>query len=294
MSQDSVSLFAVAGQDGARLVSADGQTWKHPQSGKEGETYRGVAFGNGRVVAVGTYGGGNLFAWSSDGAAWKASFKDSQYKNYLRGLIFLNGAFVALGGDPGSVGDSKPFIVSSKDGEAWGEAAGLGGRHMIRRLAAGNGLVVGVGDRGRIAVSKDLRAWTDVPNRKAVDTLIDIAFGKGLFVGVGLHGLRMVSEDGEKWERLAGEEGEHLNSILWAGDRFVAVGLRASYASADGRTWTRAEVKDGPLTAAWGKGVFVGLAWKGRILRSTDGVGWTEVHKAETHFETAAFGELKA
>ncbi len=155
----------------------------------------------------------------------------------------------------------------------------------------GNGTFVGVGDSGRRAVSTDGRKWTDAPGVKAVDTLVDVAFGKGVFVGVGLHGLRMTSADGLKWsDRQVGEEGEHINSILWTGDRFVAVGLGATYFSSDGFRWKREKNSEAPLSAAFGAGVFVGAHWKGRILHSTDAVSWKQVHKALHHVEALGYG----
>jgi hypothetical protein len=286
-----MSAFVAAGQNGLRLVSADGRRWTTGAVGKEGEVYRAVAFGRGRFAAVGTYGGSNLLAWSADGAAWKNVQKDGQYKNFLRGLAFGGGAFVGIGGDPGAVGDSGPFVVTSADGETWSDYAKISGRHIVRRIAFGDGRWVGVGDRGRRTTSKDAREWTDVPKTKAVDTLIDVAYGAGRFVGVGLHGLRMSSLDGVEWTpRIDGEEGEHLNSIVWAKDRFVAVGTGATYLSPDGLAWTRRENKDAPHVVAYGDGLFVGLQWRGRVLVSADGVAWEEVHKAEHHLEAVAYG----
>ena len=58
---------------------------------------------------------------------------------------------------------------------------------------------------------------------------VDVAFGNGVFVGVGLHGLRMATRDGLKWtHRQTGEEGEHLNSVVYANGKFVAVGVGAT------------------------------------------------------------------
>jgi len=119
----------------------------------------------------------------------------------------------------------------------------------------------------------------------------DVAFGAGRFVGVGLHGLRMSTVDGLEWTpRQDGEEGEHLNSVVWAKDRFVAVGTGATYVSPDGLAWTRRENKDAPHVVAYGGGLFVGLQWRGRILVSPDAVAWEEVHKADQHLEAIAFG----
>jgi hypothetical protein len=122
---------------------------------------------------------------------------------------------------------------------------------------------------------------------------VDVAFGNGVFVGVGLHGLRMLTTDGVKWtDRQIGDEGEHLNSVVWAKDKFVAVGVGATYTSTDGVKWERTANENAPVSMAYGAGVFVGPRWKGRLMRSTDGIKWEEVNKAEYHIEAVAFGEL--
>jgi len=285
--------FVAVGHHGLRLASEDGVVWKDIQVGKEGETYRAVAHGNGRFVAVGSYGGSNLFAASPDGVTWQTAQKDAQYSAYLRAVGFARGEFLALGGDPGAVGDSKPFGMTTADGVSWGANLPFAGKELLRRFAFGAGRYVAVGDRGRRSASTDGRDWKDAPGVKAIDTLIDVAFGAGpgVFVGVGLHGLRMRTVDGLAWtDRQLGEEGEHLNSVLWAGDRFVAVGQGATYTSRDGAAWSRAPNRDAPLTVAHGRGVFVGAAWKGRLLRSADGVAWEPAFKADHHVEALAFG----
>ncbi len=286
-----MNLFFAAGHQGQRIVSDDGAEWKNLQLGKEGETYRAAAAGNGVHVAVGNFGGANIIAATKDGATWDVSNREGQYKNFIRGLAFGNGGFLAIGGDPGSVGSSSPFIVRSADGAKWDDYTFISGKHILRRIAWGGDRWVGVGDRGRRSMSKDGKDWVDAADLKATDTLVDVVFGAGKFVGVGLHGLRSVTEDGLKWtHRFPGEEGEHINSVLWVGDRFVAVGQGATYFSPDGIEWTRKENRDAPLTAAFGSGVFVGTNYKGKILRSTDAVEWRQVYKAEHHFEAVAFG----
>lgn len=69
--------FVAVGHHGLRLASEDGAAWKEIQVGKEGETYRAVAHGNGRFVAVGSYGGNNIFAASPDGFTWQTVPKDA-------------------------------------------------------------------------------------------------------------------------------------------------------------------------------------------------------------------------
>jgi hypothetical protein len=285
-------IFLATGQDGLRCTSADGKKWSAPALGKEGEVFRAAAVGNGRLVAVGTYGGDQLLASSKGDGKWSVSKRPGGYGGYLRSLAFVNGQFVALGGDPGAVGAADPYVMTSADGEKW-ETFKIAGKFMLRRLAYGNKLYVGVGDRGRRSVSADLKKWEDVPNVKATQTLVDVAFGDGTFVGVGLHGLRLASADGKKWtDRQTGEEGEHLNSVVWAKDRFVAIGAGVTFTSKDGKKWERQANRDAPVSVCYAGGLFVGARWKGRLLASTDGVKWEQTAKLEQNAEAVAGGEL--
>ncbi len=287
------SLFIGVGYNGLRITSADGRTWNTPTIGREGEIYRAVAVGSGLCVAAGSYGGSNLYAVSSDGTAWKSQEKDAGYSRYIRGLIFAQGSFLGLGGDGGTVGASRPFETHSTDGAAWTEPHEFEGKYLIRRAAFGSGKYVGVGDRGRRAVSTNGREWKDLADVKAIDTLVDVAFGNGIFVGVGLNGLRQRTADGQTWtDKQLGEEGEHLNSVLWTGEKFVAVGAGVTFTSPDGRKWTRLPNRNAPLTAVYGSGVYVGTRWKGRLLFSTDAVEWKEVRKCDYHVEALGFGVL--
>ncbi len=287
------NLFVGVGYNGIRITSTDGQNWNTPVTGREGEIYRTVCFGNGLCVAAGSYGGSNLFAVTHDGVTWKSLEKDAGYSRYIRGLLFAQGQFFGLGGDPGSVGISRPFETHSTDGTIWSDNHEFEGKHLLRRAAFGNGKFVGVGDRGRRALSADGHAWKDLPDVKAIDTLVDVAFGNGVFVGVGLNGLRQRTQDGLTWtDRQLGEEGEHLNSILWTGDKFVAIGAGATYTSPEGRTWKRLPNHNSPLTAAYGNGVYVGSRWKGRLLTSTDAVDWKEVKKCDFHIEALGYGGI--
>lgn len=286
-------MFVAAGHNGLRLVSRDGVKWEHPQSGREGETFQTLAFGGGRCVAVGRFGGSNLFAVTTDGITWKTSTRDARYSRYVLGLTYGRDGFLALGGEPGTVGASRPFMMTAPDGEAWSAMKEIGGKEVLRRVVLGRDRFVAVGDRGRRATSADGSTWQDVPGTRAADTLIDLAYGAGVYVGVGLHGLRMASPDGITWaQRFPGEEGEHLNSVLFTGRQFVAVGLGATYFSSDGLAWERRPNQNAPLTACYGRGLFLGAAWKGRLLRSLDAVKWEPVHKTEHHVEAVGFGRL--
>ena len=113
-----------------------------------------------------------------------------------------------------------------------------------------------------------------------------MAFGKGVFVGVRPARSADDERGWPRWtDRQLGEEGEHLNTVLWATDQFVAVGTGATFTSADGRTWSAARTRNWPLAVAFGAGVYVGSNWRGRLLHSTDAVAWRKVHKCMQHVE---------
>ncbi|EDY17544.1 conserved hypothetical protein [Chthoniobacter flavus Ellin428] len=284
-------MFLAVGHQGARILSKDGLTWEKPTLGKDGEVYRAAAFGNGRFAVVGTFGGENIMASSADGAKWDTGKRDAKYSHYFRGIAFGNGIFLAAGGDPTTVGVGKPFVAVSKDGAAWDDNVPIDGKFILRRLAFGKGIWVGVGDRGRLASSADATTWTDTTGTKPIDTLVDVTFGNGVFVGVGLNGLRRTSNDGKTWtDPLRGNEGEHLNSIVFTGNQFVAVGAGATYFSADGKDWKRAPNKNAPTFATFGGGVFVGTSWRGRLLRSMNAVDWADAHKCDQPIEAVAYG----
>jgi hypothetical protein len=64
-----------------------------------------------------------------------------------------------------------------------------------------------------------------------------------------------------------------------------------TFVSPDGVAWERQPNADAPFMVCHGNGVTVGTKWKGRLLRSSDAVEWTTIHKFEHHVEAVAFGE---
>jgi hypothetical protein len=285
------SVFVAAGEDGARLFSRDGRTWTSRVAGKEGEVYSTAAFGGGRCAVVGRYGGLNIFAATQDGAAWQVGKHDAKYANYIRCVTHFRDKFLGFG---------QTFVMTSADGITWGaektiaeykKQYGLGG--FLRRFAFGEKTLVGVGDFGRLSVSQDGLEWTNSPECKATNTLIDVAYGNGFFVGGGMHGLRMRSVDGLTWtDRQVGEEGEHINTMVWNGKQFVGIGQGATYLSPDGLKWERVPNQSAPTAAAFGGGAYVGALYSGRLLHSTDGIRWEQVHAEPQHIIALAHGVM--
>lgn len=164
----------------------------------------------------------------------------------------------------------------------------------LRRVALGNDRIVLSGDYGARLSGKSLEdKFKAVPKALANDTLIDLAFGNGVFVGGGLHALRMRSRDGLEWiDRVVGEEGEHLNSMIFDGKQFVGIGQGATYTSQDGARWNRTPNKNAPTVAVFGNGVYIGALWPGKVLHSTDGIEWYGVYKFPNNVLSLAFGKL--
>ena len=66
--------------------------------------------------------------------------------------------------------------------------------------------------------------------------------------------------------------------------------MGATWISPDGEKWERKPNTNAPLTVAFGHDTFVGVHWKGRLLRSADGIAWEQVHKCEYHLEAVTAG----
>lgn len=287
------AAFVAVGEDGLRTFSPDGRAWTHRRTGREGEIYGAVCFGHGRCVTTGRFGGENVFAATGDGVNWQTAKYDAQYARYCRSLVFFQGRFLGIGTN---------FIVTSADGAQWEKERKIteykvqyGIDSVLRRFAIGDGRMVGVGAFGRTAATTDGLKWTNGSDMKSVNTLIDVAYGNGMFVGGGMHGLRMRSSDGLAWtDRVVGEEGEHINAMIWDGRQFVGIGQGATYLSPDGLKWERVPNALAPTAAAFGGGTYIGSLWPGRMLRSTDGIHWEETTQLPQHSLALAFGTLAA
>lgn len=295
-SNDKKGVFVAVGHSMLRVTSVDGENWSKPQLGKPGEILRAVCHANGRFVALGYSGGSNYFGTSADGVNWKTQGVGNQYSWYIRDVVFGNGKFHGFGGEP-------PFLQTTEDGSTWTDRTVFKDgfplhpndrvyfSRVFSRVKYGNDRFMALGQLGWRGISKNGLEWKTAEDIKTADAFIDVACGNGIFVGAGLHGLRMTNTDGLKWtDRVVGEEGEHINTILWAGDRFVGIGAGATYISADGRRWERRPNRNAPLRAAYGDGVFVGCHWKGRLLHSKDAVNWMQVMKCDDHIEAVTYG----
>jgi hypothetical protein len=107
-----------------------------------------------------------------------------------------------------------------------------------------------------------------------------LAYGNGYYVGVGAanaNGYIGTSSDGENWTYLHTDTDQYLIDILFANEKFVAVGGSGTiYTSSDGLLWTKASsptIQD-LNSIAYGPSTFVAVGAGGTILVSSDAATW--------------------
>jgi hypothetical protein len=159
------NIYVSVGYYGAIINSPDAEQWKNVKTKADNNTYtgvtapdsfmfNGVAYGNGRFVAVGNEG---VILTSADGESWtqqestvSASISDVSY-------LTFNGsdAFYAL---------LKGKVLTSTDGLTWTSLTptGLNSDSYLTRVTVGNnGTKLAVGDdRGKIYSTTNGSTWT--------------------------------------------------------------------------------------------------------------------------------------
>jgi len=277
--------FVAYGQQGLRVSSENGRDWSEPVLEKDNYVFNSGVYGDGRFVLLAKYGGKAAFFGSASGAEWE-KLSEQEPDARMLDLAYGNDRYVAIGGD---MNGNRSAAMISSDAKQWDVQEY--DEKLLMRITFGGGRFIAVGYQGRVAVSEDGKQWEEAQPLPELDTFISVRHGAGVFVGGGLHGLRMTSRDGLEWQnRVVAEEGQHINSVLWTGDKFVCVGLGATFFSPDGRQWEAVPNENAPIVAAYGNGLFVGSKWKGRILVSEDAVRWEEALRAPEHATGICFG----
>lgn len=284
------STFWAVGYNSTLLKSADGETWTKVDVGSEFDRLKGVAYGNGTYVLVGTSGDYSSRIYTSgDGDAWTEKAAAPQQ---LNDVAFGSGKFVAVGGD-------SNVLISTDNGETWQSRKLNQERGKITNLlsitytgtkfvAVGGRSDTGQQYKGSILTSADGETWTwahgDVNN-----TIWDITYGNGTLVAVGGKdsgpSLICTSSNAEIWTVLntSIKTYSSLFSVEFDGTRFIAAGRTNSgnnafiTISTDGATWTENTDggKDGFNAAASNGTKLVAMDGYGSIYSSAvTGIGW--------------------
>ena len=196
------------GEGGLLLRSTNGVTWSEIASGTSLDLFD-VAYGNGKLVAVGLFG---TVLHSSDGIQWVAAPGTGTAYH----VVFFSGAFYQCG----SFGN----LSRSTDGIVWTRISIAGERNLGVIVAGNNSLIVGSywGDLWR---SENGGSWDQVRSGAGAG-LYGGVYGDGTFVLGGTGGTIIFSTDGTNWTEAATAAADSINlqAIAYGNGVFLASG----------------------------------------------------------------------
>lgn len=289
--------FVLAGWD-EHQHSADGTAWKEIVGTPEGGIVhtRTVAAGGYVVTSyydgIGT-AGGVFFARSLPDPAWTEVDFASTY--HLRDLAWGNGVFVAVGEQR----SGATAVYRAVEPHSWTRAAAPPGFATFFDsiiFAEGRFVLAGTafGRDGAVWVSADGDRWfgDTVNGTKAIR---DVHFAGRTYMALGLTPadatVSRATADPEDWNAgsvtsavVAPTGGGFPRALAFGAGRWIAVGrhaqasLGAVWASDDaGRTWRRVFTAGARLNdVAFGGARFVAAGDRGYVIRSDDGLTWSD------------------
>lgn len=215
--------FLAAGISGTVASSIDGTSWELlPTSKNDGSTMPhlfGLAWGNGKYVAVGS---GGQIVTSPDGRTWTNEAPTTGVIGNLFGVCQDgNGRFVAVG--------NNGYLLTSLNGGPWTVApCPAGGVTKLTSVVFDGTRFVAVGLGGVVMTSPNGLTWNLGPTLKKADgsnaDLTDICLTEsGKLVAVGLNGIVFVNS-GTGWVRENPGTTTALNGITYANRLLVAAG----------------------------------------------------------------------
>ena len=247
----------VVGQNGGIRRTTDGITWSAVNSNLT-LTLNETRLLNSNFVVVGNSG---VITSSTDGTTWTA--RNSTNSNDLYSVAFGATRYVAVG--------VSGTVLYSSDLVTWTLATGTGSATFYRVIFA-NSLFVAVGASGACYTSPDGITWTS--RSAGATTFNDVIYANSQFVVVG--GACYTSSDGITWTNRASLSGT-IYQVIYANTLYVAVGGTSIFTSADGATWTsRTTSYIGNLqSVVWNGSAFYAVGNNGGYYTSSDGITWT-------------------
>lgn len=304
---------------GEVLTSSTGESWTKVDCGltpKNDNVLLAVAWTGDTWVAV---GGEGLILTSEDGTNW--SIQSSETRSCFFSSIFVEDQFVAIAshcnvwstyvytsstgenwtyrttlGVSGTVGRDLCFgppgyvfvgddggIMTSADASGWeAQTSGVSADLTGAKWCDGSYFVVG--HNGTILGSANGIDWNLLNSDPGV-YLRSIACGEGMIVAVGYPGVIFTSDDsGQTWHEITAPDSiQQLYDVTWGDGAFVVAANDRILYSADGLDWNAASGTYRSLFASsWNGEFFVVVGNLGTILRSGDGISWTDESPAIT------------
>ena len=267
--------FVAVGR-GSIVMSCDGVSWT-ATAGPYPASFNSICYADGKFVAVGDQGDYTETGWvgvSTNGVDWTAQSVPGA--RALLAVTFGNGQFVAMG--------RHGTALVSPDGIDWTLCSVKEGNWDFDGygIAFGNGQFLGVGGARNVEVmtSADGISWVPLTNEDLMTTMHAIVFSGTTWVIVGLDyggNSILTSPDAGTWTRHFMSPHQDLNSVIYAGGKYVAVGYAgAIVTSVDGADWSVLvpQTADSLYAVAFGNGSYVAVGARGAILSSVDGEHW--------------------
>lgn len=240
------------------------------------ENLSGVAHGAGQFVAVGD--NGTILISTDGGVTWASDLNDQDTEDPaddttwtsedLISITYGDGKFVTVGANGVILTSLTNFveIPTESTTDATTDVMIVEQRVWVTQLD----------DQGTPDDTVDDANWTG-------ENLISVAYGKGVFVTLGDSGsvltAILTSSDGGATWNVAARLSVELNSITYAGSRFLAVGGNSTIlTSTNGVHWT-ARVIQGSQTGVLQDVAYASGTWivvGDTVFRSTNGVKWVE------------------
>lgn len=266
-------LFVAVGSGAAIAISPDGVEWAMatvPLTQSYYHTFRSVAYGEGRYVAVGTVYDAQaagrqrgMAVSSTDGSVWRRMILP-QGMSALSAVSFGAGRFVAVG--------AGGKIYYSTDGLSWGEGAS-GVSDDLNRVHFSGGVFVAVGNNGCILTSSDGATWVNRTPASCVEYLTGLTWSNGMWYATGYQST-WASGDAIQWTRVGPVTLGYAANLLKgvAGYLLMPLSNGTLAVSETGSAWAVTPPVDstssGFFSAAEGNGTVVLVGRAGRIMQS--------------------------
>ena len=264
--------------------SGEAEEWSSPL--QVGSTWFGVAYGNGKFVAVGDVGN---ITTSIDGIAWTQAIQVDINYNTWRSVAYGNGKFVAVG--------TGGYTASSTDGISW--TVMRVGIDSWYDVTYGNGKFVVVG-LGFTSTSEDGEEWEELEQIE-IGTLNGVVYGNDKFVAVGYNGENgyiLTSEDGKEWSVPIITGSFSWQKVAYGNNEFVTISNNGFLsASEDGEEWSnplRSYDSCRWINVTYGNGKFVLVGEQGYISTFINDEEWsTPVQVGTSNWAGLTYGSGK-
>ena len=288
-----VPVVQAAPNSAGAVTETAGTTWTS-RTAASSNSWRSIAYGNGRFVAVSNTGTGTRVMSSTDGVTWSTTSSGVPDGNFSD-VTWDGTNFIAVTNN--SQTSTTNRAITSSDGINWTGRSFPVARNM-QAVTCSNSICVAVGNNGgagtagRAMSSADNGATWTARFPAADNSWFGVAYGNSTFVAVSntntanggsINDRVMTSTNGTSWTARTAAANNNWTDIAYGNGTFVAVaasGTNRVMTSTDGASWSPQTVATNDWqSVTYGNGLFVAVSTTGtgnRVMTSPDGVTWTQ------------------